>query len=52
MYNRKFNIKKDFYELNKLENVIIPIIRDIKNETEKAILSEYVRKIFDNQYKK
>lgn len=26
MYNRKFDIKKDFHELNGLENTIIPLI--------------------------
>ena len=44
MYNRKFNIKKDFSELNNLENNILPKIenQDIKN---------YVRNIFFNQWK-
>jgi len=44
MYNRKFNIKKDFSELNNLENSILPKIenQDIKN---------YVRNIFFNQWK-
>ena len=28
MYNRKFNIKKDFSELNELENVILPQIKN------------------------
>lgn len=44
MYNRKFNIKKDFQELNELENEILPLI-----ESEKA--KNYVRRIFNNQYK-
>lgn len=45
MYNRKFNIKKDFAELNELENEILPKVKD---ETVK----NYIKKIFFNQYKK
>jgi hypothetical protein len=52
MYNRKFNIKKDFSKLNELENTIMPIIRSMKNEEEKEILENFVRKTFDNQFKK
>ena len=52
MVNRKFDVKKDFNKLNELENEIMPIIRGIKNENEKIILTDYVRKIFDNQFKK
>jgi hypothetical protein len=44
MYNRKFNIKKDFHQLNELENEIMPLI-----ESEKV--KNYVRRIFNNQYK-
>jgi len=52
MQNRKFDIKKDFSELNELENVIMPIIRKIDNPEDKMLLSVYIRKIFNNQYKK
>ncbi len=52
MHNRKFDIKKDFSELNELENVIMPIIRKIDNAEDKMLLSVYIRKIFNNQYKK
>lgn len=45
MYNRKFNIKRDFRDLNEMENKILP---QIKNDEVK----DYVRKIFFNQYKK
>jgi hypothetical protein len=51
MYNRKFNVKKDFSELIELEHKIMPIIREIKNDDQKLLLSNYVRKIFNNQYK-
>ena len=44
MYNRKFNIKKDFSELNDLENEILPQIQSEE-------VREYIRKIFFNQYK-
>jgi len=52
MINRKFNVKRDFHELMELEHKIMPIIRGIKNEDQKIILTNYVRKIFDNQFKK
>lgn len=52
MYNRKFDINKDFDELNELENRIMPIIRKIQDEDEKEVLTEYIRKIFNNQWKK
>lgn len=52
MYNRKFNIKKDFSELNELENVMLPKIRYIKNTMHSIILEDYIKKIFFNQYKK
>lgn len=44
MYNRKFNVKKDFSSINEMENVILPMV---KNEEVK----NYIRKIFFNQYK-
>ena len=52
MVNRKFDVKRDFHELVELEHTIMPIIRGIKNEDQKIILMDYVRKIFDNQFKK
>ena len=44
MYNRKFDIKKDFQELNEMENTILSQVKDenVKN---------YMRKIFFNQWK-
>ena len=60
MYNRKFNIKKDFTELNDLENIIFPLInnmeyKDALNDDEikykKDFLKNYVRIIFFNQWK-
>ena len=52
MYNRKFNVKKDFSELNELENVVLPIVRNIKNNDKKILLENYLRKIFNNQFKR
>lgn len=43
-YNRKFNIKKDFSQVNELESKILP-------QTESEEVKEYVRKIFFNQWK-
>lgn len=45
MYNRKFNIKKDFTALNEMENEILP---QVENETVK----NYIRTTFFNQFKK
>ena len=43
-YNRKFDIKKDFSQLNELENEILTQIESKK-------VKDYVRKTFFNQYK-
>jgi len=61
MYNRKFNIKKDFSELNEMENVILPLVdkmtyenalNEDENEYKKNLLKNYIRIIFLNQFKK
>lgn len=52
MYNRKFNIKRDFSAINELENTIKPIIDRIENKEDSALLENYVIKIFFNQFKK
>lgn len=61
MHNRKFDIKKDFKELNELENIIIPLIdkmnyenalNEEENKYKKDFLKNYVRIIFNNQFKK
>jgi len=52
MYNRKFDIHKDFDALNELENNIMPRIRRIENKEDREALQSYVRKIFNNQWKK
>lgn len=61
MYNRKFNIKKDFHELNGLENEIMPLIDKMEysnaidedeNKYKKDFLKNYVRILFFNQWKK
>ncbi len=61
MYNRKFDIKKDFSKLNELENTIIPLIDkmdyqdaldDSQSEEKRDLLKNYVREIFNNQFKK
>jgi hypothetical protein len=52
MYNRKFDVKKDFSELNELESNIMPKIRRIENKEDREVIQAYVRKIFNNQWKK
>lgn len=52
MYNRKFDVKKDFSELNELENRIIPIIKNLNREADRRNLDAYIRRIFFNQWKK
>jgi len=52
MYNRKFNIKRDFGAINKLENKIFPLLKkEVKNEDSFKELSQYIWDIFFNQYK-
>ncbi len=52
MYNRKFNIRRDFSEVNKMQNVIFPMIDEIKDDEKRKILKQYVRDTFFNQWKK
>ena len=61
MYNRKFDIRKDFKELNDLENEIIPLIdkmeyknalNEDENKYKQDLLKNYLREIFYNQFKK
>lgn len=53
MYNRKFNIKNsnDYQKLVELEYDIEPIIRKIENEDERTVLTDFIRKTFNNQWK-
>ena len=53
MFNRKFAIKKDFSNLNELENEIYPKIRNATFETveEKKQVIDFIWKIFNNQWK-
>jgi hypothetical protein len=60
MKNRKFDIKKDFSELNEMENVILPLIdkmeyknalNEEENQYKKDLLKNYIRVIFNNQFK-
>ena len=54
MFNRQFNIKKDFQDLNYLENEIYPKIRNAKFETveDKKQVMDYLWNIFNNQWLK
>ena len=54
MYNRKFDIRRgdDFHLLNELENNVMPKIRRIENKEESEYLHAFIRKVFDNQWKK
>tara|TARA_R100001440_G_scaffold74058_1_gene99164 strand:+ start:1149 stop:1331 length:183 start_codon:yes stop_codon:yes gene_type:complete len=53
MFNRKFNIQNDFIFLNYFENFIMPKINEAnwKTKEDKKIVKNYIRKIFDNQWK-
>lgn len=60
MKNRKFDIKKDFQELNEMENEIMPLIdkmnyqnalNEEENQYKKDLLKNYVRTLFTNQFK-
>ena len=53
MHNRYFDIKKDFYEVNNFENVILPIINKAKfnSEEDKKKIINWCRKTFFNQWK-
>ena len=60
MKNRKFDIKKDFQELNEMENEIMPLIdkmnyqnalNEEENQHKKDLLKNYVRTLFTNQFK-
>jgi len=51
MYNRKFDIRKDFSAINEWENKIRPIVNNMENKEESEILENYIIKIFFNQYK-
>ena len=52
MYNRKFDIKKDFSALNELENKILPLIKnEVKNKESELLIRMYIYKIFNNQFK-
>ena len=54
MYNRKFDIRRgdDFHLLNELTNKVIPKIRKIEDKEESEYLQAFIRKIFDNQWKR
>lgn len=60
MKNRKFDIKKDFQELNELENEIMPLIDkmdyqnaldDGESEDKRNLLKNYIRTLFHKQFK-
>ena len=54
MYNRYYNIKKDFSKVNEFQNYILPKIdsADWIKQDDKQIVKDYIRKIFFNQWKK
>lgn len=60
MKNRKFDIKKDFAELNGMENEIMPLIdkmdyknalNEEENQYKKDLLKNYIRVLFNQQFK-
>ena len=56
MHNRYFDIKKDFSEVNKFQNYILPKIDSAKwikelGRDDHKIVKDYIIKIFHNQWK-
>lgn len=51
MINRKFDIKKDFTELNEMENKILPMLDEIKCHDKKEDLKNYIIILFHKQFK-
>ena len=53
MYNRYFNIRKDFSEINNFENEIMPIFNKTKfnSKEDKEKVINWSRKTFSNQWK-
>lgn len=52
MYNRKFDIKRDFSAVNEMENKVLPMLDEIKDQQKRDTLKNYVSIIFFNQWKK
>lgn len=51
MKNRKFDIKKDFAELNEMENKVLPMLDEIEDQYKRDLLKNYIRILFKNQFK-
>ena len=51
MNNRKFDIKEDFAELNEMQNKVLPMLDEIKDQHKRDTLKNYIRIIFFNQFK-
>ena len=53
MFNRYFNVSKDFLDLNHLENSIMFKIdrADWSKKQDKELIKNYLRKIFNNQWR-
>ena len=52
MYNRKFDIQKDFSELNELENnILLRLKSGMVNKESELLIRTYIYKIFYNQFK-
>jgi hypothetical protein len=53
MKNRYFDIRKDFYETNEFQNVILPIINEakFKSKEDKERVINWSRTTFFNQWK-
>jgi hypothetical protein len=51
MKNRKFDIKKDFAELNRMQNKMLPMLDEIKDEEKKDQLKTYIRNLFFDKFK-
>ena len=51
MKNRKFDIQKDFEELNRMQNKMLPMLDEMKDEEKRDQLKTYVRNLFFAQFK-
>jgi len=53
MFNRYYDMRKDFSAMNEYANSIMPIIDSakFKTEEEKQLILKYVNEIFWNQWK-
>ena len=52
MEKRKFNIKKEFSELNDMENKVFPMMDEIMDQNKRDIMKNYISRLFNYKLKK